>query len=189
MLSKHTRITPAYAGTTYRRCDRPDLQRDHPPLTRELHIILTQEFKHLGITPAYAGTTGIAVISPEFMTDHPRLRGNYSSGCLTSSSISGSPPLTRELLNQVCSNFRRYGITPAYAGTTPSCRSVEIPSRDHPRLRGNYHKLTHLRDYSVGSPPLTRELRVSSLFAFASSGITPAYAGTTHETIAEAVAD
>ena len=165
MLSKHTRITPAYAGTTYRRCDRPDLQRDHPPLTRELHIILTQEFKHLGITPAYAGTTGIAVISPEFMTDHPRLRGNYSSACLTIASISGSPPLTRELLNQVCSNFRRYGITPAYAGTTPSCRSVEIPSRDHPRLRGNYIHITDNGYEIIGSPPLTRELPVALDFS------------------------
>ena len=132
-----------------------------PPLTRELLFLSNIGDNYIGITPAYAGTTFCALRFEFCVWDHPRLRGNYSSACLTIASISGSPPLTRELLNQVCSNFRRYGITPAYAGTTPSCRSVEIPSRDHPRLRGNYIHITDNGYAIIGSPPLTRELPVA----------------------------
>ena len=128
----------AYAGTTHHeqhRCgqwwDHPRLRGNYcfsniqtilaqgsPPLTRELPIDVYRDFAKDGITPAYAGTTAPFFANSLLIRDHPRLRGNYSSACLTIASISGSPPLTRELLNQVCSNFRRYGITPAYAGTT-----------------------------------------------------------------------
>ena len=70
-------------------------------------------------------------------------------------------------------------ITPAYAGTTQPPYALQKSEEDHPRLRGNYYDQIASGEPAVGSPPLTRELRVSSLFAFASSGITPAYAGTT----------
>ena len=72
-----SRITPAYAGTTYLKKAITDKSQDHPrlrgnyelangkegdgtgspPLTRELPTSNGYVVNHFGITPAYAGTT------------------------------------------------------------------------------------------------------------------------------------
>ena len=91
-----------------------------PPLTRELPRELPNAFRLSRITPAYAGTTAERFDLQGSHRDHPRLRGNYPANFPYSLIITGSPPLTRELLVSFMLNVFRSGITPAYAGTTIS---------------------------------------------------------------------
>ena len=98
-ISSSSRITPAYAGTTYlpryyqqSDKDHPSLRGNYsqletssvtrlgsPPLTRELLINNRKYSRWFGITPAYAGTTQPVRKYAEQSKDHPRLRGNYDS--------------------------------------------------------------------------------------------------------------
>ena len=70
----------------------------------------------------------------------------------------GSPPLTRELRDEISQRRTGSGITPAYAGTTPSPDFYLTDHWDHPRLRGNYDGIFREVVPISGSPPLTREL-------------------------------
>ena len=89
----------------------------------------------------------------------PRLRGNYTWGEVSGKPSTGSPPLTRELQYQQSVELQNIGITPAYAGTTTSVVRGKAENQDHPRLRGNYQMRAISAWSSMGSPPLTRELR------------------------------
>ena len=93
----------------------------------------------------------------------------------------GSPPLTRELRKRLGSYELESRITPAYAGTTIHWNLPLAVLWDHPRLRGNYRKTGKAQAEKAGSPPLTRELLFFYNFVRNKRGITPAYAGTTHE--------
>ena len=91
----------------------------------------------------------------------------------------GSPPLTRELLDKISLEALQIRITPAYAGTTIFCTFFYAIIWDHPRLRGNYELANGKEGDGTGSPPLTRELPTSNGYVVNHFGITPAYAGTT----------
>ena len=131
------------------------------------------------ITPAYAGTTENQINHTANTGDHPRLRGNYARAKDYTRTILGSPPLTRELLYKLSICHIKSGITPAYAGTTSQMHCKRLQAWDHPRLRGNYVNGIVALLPRVGSPPLTRELRVYYHLQLAYGRITPAYAGTT----------
>ena len=90
-----------------------------------------------------------------------------------------SPPLTRELHYTILHYLYCFGITPAYAGTTDDPNPQNRTDQDHPRLRGNYPMRLLMPVLLWGSPPLTRELLICRFLSCCSSGITPAYAGTT----------
>ena len=71
------------------------------------------------------------------------------------------------------------GITPACAGNTCPLPLRRSPSRDHPRLRGEY-ELENLRAKDVeGSPPLARGIQDFTGEMYKKTGITPACAGNT----------
>ena len=92
---------------------------------------------------------------------------------------SGSPPLTRVLLNCVDSKLFKPGITPAHAGTTRMLQFVLLKSWDHPRSRGYYGMPLTGFSLKRGSPPLTRVLQQDKHNSIITRGITPAHAGTT----------
>ena len=70
--------------------------------------------------------------------DHPRTRGEYPIHPLLCSSLAGSPPHSRGILNGGESYSQGYGITPALAGNTPFEGGDRRLQRDHPRTRGEY---------------------------------------------------
>ena len=70
-------------------------------------------------------------------------------------------------------------ITPAYAGTTPTAMPIGSPTGDHPRIRGNHFVVFVVGIPISGSPPHTREPLKDSSGTMAPVRITPAYAGTT----------
>ena len=111
------------------------------------------------ITPAYAGSTMPKRAHAADAGDHPRIRGKYA---YTSS---------------ICSFIIR--ITPAYAGSTVKVRAECQAWQDHPRIRGKYWNFFLSAARRMGSPPHTREVLAELRLPLFTSGITPAYAGST----------
>ena len=134
-----------------------------------------------GITPACAGTTDRGGIAPHQRRDHPRVCGNHARPSFPSFSGRGSPPRVREPPAIPVRIARRIGITPACAGTTASGSRAGIRAEDHPRVCGNHHQNTMRAVVCQGSPPRVREPQEAGREEHAPLGITPACAGTTHE--------
>jgi len=129
-----------------------------PPPTRGLHGQIRHGETPRRITPAYAGTTVPPQTSPLDLPDHPRLRGDYCAREHAQASGLGSPPPTRGLHVIPDLGGGKYGITPAYAGTTQACATNAGTSWDHPRLRGDYATSAMSAKADHGSPPPTRGL-------------------------------
>ena len=132
-----------------------------------------------GITPAYAGNTGRKKFMSKCLRDHPRLRGEHNCNKKKVRDALGSPPPTRGTPTMTVSDGTETGITPAYAGNTLHIYIGNLPSGDHPRLRGEhliYNKHPFVR---VGSPPPTRGTQGAGESSDDRMGITPAYAGNT----------
>ena len=90
---------------------------------------------------------------------HPRSRGEYLNHHVLSSSILGSPPLTRGILSGGGIYRTPFRFTPAHAGNTDKkLKSVSI-YWVHPRSRGEYIPLRLTQSAVVGSPPLTRGIQ------------------------------
>ena len=195
----HPGITPAYAGNTalYPRLygwgeDHPRLRGEYllllrlplgcggsPPLTRGIHSVDDGQQQPHGITPAYAGNTIVPGCFAVFRWDHPRLRGEYQVESDDRRTIQGSPPLTRGILSITMVPSACPRITPAYAGNTVCIDCIFRSIEDHPRLRGEYRISSHFVPSVLGSPPLTRGIRVDSTIRKPLLRITPAYAGNT----------
>ena len=97
-VTKEDRITPAYAGKSYPRCQRDALWRDHPrlcgekrkrrharlsswgspPPMRGKEAVVIGYGDFCGITPAYAGKRVALHLHIGFRRDHPRLCGEKS---------------------------------------------------------------------------------------------------------------
>ena len=71
------------------------------------------------------------------------------------------------------------GITPAYAGNTPTEQSILSVFGDHPRLRGEHFLFNTVKFIPAGSPPPTRGTPYVRVPLTVQYGITPAYAGNT----------
>ena len=107
------------------------------------------------------------------------MRGEYTHETRASVTELGSPPLARGILYYFIKNIKRIGITPACAGNTPGvCRATE-PSRDHPRLRGEYQFRFPRFWWCKGSPPLARGIPPIDPHRTKDGRITPACAGNT----------
>ena len=113
--------------------------------------------------------------------DHPRIRGKDQRSPQGHGRLSGSPPHTRERLCAVCNSQKAGRITPAYAGKTRTMSHKEKSCKDHPRIRGKDLLILVKLIALLGSPPHTRERRLSFIFFFLLFGITPAYAGKTYQ--------
>ena len=112
------RITPAYAGNTYRSKfedrrggDHPRIRGEHPirksvyqsplgspPHTRGTLQQLIAFSISSRITPAYAGNTLGPFAILETRRDHPRIRGEHASALVVFLIHLGSPPHTRGTL-------------------------------------------------------------------------------------------
>ena len=150
-----------------------------PPHTREPPHSDRIPQLQAGITPAYAGTTYCNNLICCIRQDHPRIRGNHERKYLSAVIRPGSPPHTREPPEGPPGQGPDPGITPAYAGTTVLLAFGRAVHEDHPRIRGNHISIAFWSRSVSGSPPHTREPRLSTFSASHLHRITPAYAGTT----------
>ena len=113
------------------------------------------------------------------MRDHPRMRGEYRFGNSNQYCYKGSPPHARGILIETEEQTGRTGITPACAGNTSLSGTLDIPCRDHPRMRGEYLAVMFGIVYSQGSPPHARGILTYLHYTLCFVGITPACAGNT----------
>ena len=135
-----------------------------------------------GIIPAYAGSTIHKKTTPYRCRDHPRIRGEHAPLPSSHRVSGGSSPHTRGALQGVSAAALRVGIIPAYAGSTSDEESGEVSRGDHPRIRGEHLLLQLLLAVGQGSSPHTRGAPRRPRKASGSSGIIPAYAGSTELT-------
>ena len=129
------------------------------------------------ITPAWAGKSTCRASMPTVSWDHPRVGGEKKGVRHWWALPRGSPPRWRGKATFSGRSDPGVGITPAWAGKSRSGVTMDLISRDHPRVGGEKAR-SFLASLAVsGSPPrgrgkvLLRILRVSGV------GITPAWAG------------
>ena len=105
------------------------------------------------------------------------MRGEQFPPCSRICFTSGSPPLARG--TAISRRFGKMfcGITPACAGNSAPCDLLPPRHRDHPRLRGEQHKIPPDAARLLGSPPLARGTDCLAVEGGGGNGITPACAG------------
>ena len=135
------------------------LSRESPPRMRERLELRSVCIRSQGITPAYAGKTCVACKERFTIEDHPRVCGKDCYIIVKMIASIGSPPRMRERLYYKRINLLMHGITPAYAGKTPT-RNPQASNIQ-------------------GSPPRMRERPKNSKPFLKITRITPAYAGKT----------
>ena len=134
----------------------PPPAKGSPPLARGIPPRIITGLRSDGITPACAGNTFAGAADFHRGGDHPRLRGEYHPPHLQTQDRPGSPPLARGIHERKKRTDHDDGITPACAGNTCPPSGMSQATRDHPRLRGEYHFNFILLLLCLGSPPLAR---------------------------------
>ena len=94
-------------------------------------------------------------------------------------SIHGSPPHGRGAPDAARYDGAANGLTPAWAGSTISRQHLCVPFWAHPRMGGEHGSMTLAAHKYGGSPPHGRGALGVSTFIHHSTGLTPAWAGST----------
>ena len=147
------------------------------PLARGIFASTNIDDQGLGIIPARAGNMCFADFCSAYLRDHPRSRGEYPALSRLSVDMSGSSPLARGISIGIAVHSAINGIIPARAGNIICNCWIRRRFRDHPRSRGEYIILYHLRLPRLGSSPLARGILVAVGPVTCLSGIIPARAG------------
>ena len=129
------------------------------------------------ITPAYAGKRLPLLDYSPACWDHPRVCGEKNCLQLRITEAMGSPPRMRGKVTPSRCSWACIGITPAYAGKSPTAKQRGIPGRDHPRVCGEKPAHAQKLSHCEGSPPRMRGKGGQRVAKRTSLGITPAYAG------------
>ena len=107
----------------------------------------------VGITPAYAGKRPPCPGYRRKKGDHPRVCGEKSIWAAGATVSTGSPPRMRGKAKGTDGGDPLMGITPAYAGKSPSALACFSSCRDHPRVCGEKTVSAAYRILTPGSPP------------------------------------
>ena len=193
------RIIPAYAGSTTPFRSDVEADRDHPrirgehccrleaaptacgssPHTRGARRFRSVFDRRSGIIPAYAGSTSRRRPGRGPASDHPRIRGEHCDGGVSGLGEAGSSPHTRGAPPRGPVQRAGLGIIPAYAGSTLEPVPGRLLGEDHPRIRGEHHRLGCAGDFGRGSSPHTRGALSTERGRYFRGRIIPAYAGST----------
>ena len=150
------RITPAYAGKSFRGGFWGGNCRDHPRVCGEKIEQRIRDYQaggsppHMrgkakpgyfnngnsGITPVYAGKRLLRNLGQNAGWDHPRICGEKTGCKAENPSLEGSPPHMQGKGGRQAIEVCRAGITPAYAGKSNSIQELLPSCRDHPRICG-----------------------------------------------------
>ena len=179
LFVRHTRIIPAYAGSTLANFPVESADWDHPRIRGEHLRSVVPSFGYCGssphtrgarvqhqpvkaqprIIPAYAGSTRIHRNVAELIADHPRIRGEHGTAEIAERLDSGSSPHTRGALDRGDHPSVSARIIPAYAGSTGRSGLDGLDPADHPRIRGEHRRRPTLSCHTQGSSPHTRGAR------------------------------
>ncbi len=157
-----------------------------PPRARGEHRRPRQDDHGRRITPACAGRTGSGTAPGRASWDHPRVRGENNPSMSEISESPGSPPRARGEPAQGRPGNYLSGITPACAGRTSPFGNPAPSGRDHPRVRGENIGQPSCCNVLVGSPPRARGERGVAAAGNVAGRITPACAGRTSRSVAQA---
>ena len=152
------RIIPARAGFTWTPPRTSGASTGSSPLARGLLRDASQRRRPRRIIPARAGFTPAPGTRTPTAQDHPRSRGVYAPARFASWCIAGSSPLARGLRLGHLGRGGLEGIIPARAGFTTHPATRRGATRDHPRSRGVYGRVSTTASASGGSSPLARGL-------------------------------
>ena len=170
---------PRIRGEHQRRQRRREAGAGSSPHTRGARAERRRRPDPAGIIPAYAGSTRRRRSGSRTGGDHPRIRGEHILWIGVCRTTRGSSPHTRGAPDRGPHESIRYGIIPAYAGSTPAGARLGPTPGDHPRIRGE-HKYSAQKDLpNYGSSPHTRGAPGLQHPARRPRGIIPAYAGST----------
>ena len=133
------------------------------------------------ITPAYAGKSVHDRHNAIHCWDHPRLCGEKVSLRAFAVPLLGSPPPMRGKDGDSVRSRLPFRITPAYAGKSISAKNTSPRFKDHPRLCGEKYTEDDNESAAAGSPPPMRGKAFFTFFQEIVNGITPAYAGKSHQ--------
>ena len=157
----------------------PSYPPGSPPHARGIRPLAHSFYLLTGITPACAGNTLNTFLPQGRSWDHPRMRGEYIMLRQNKQHKMGSPPHARGIPNITALCRICFGITPACAGNTNWIFCLRQPTRDHPRMRGEYGAVRSCSTTTRGSPPHARGIRKARTDRKRRRGITPACAGNT----------
>ena len=154
-------------------------QQGSPPLARGIPDVPGRRAAKLRLTPARAGNTSCPYIPGWSRRAHPRSRGEYAYTSIATLPTKGSPPLARGIQYGLMYQLDNYGLTPARAGNTHGVEYRPFAMKAHPRSRGEYWDVVHIKTWCTGSPPLARGILVAGCFICLDKWLTPARAGNT----------
>ena len=177
--SNHTRIIPAYAGSTILAVAPGTVPQDHPRIRGEHSRKAWSASSGRRIIPAYAGSTPAAGTLTRRLRDHPRIRGEHRPVSEYCQVAKGSSPHTRGAPAGAGDILPLAGIIPAYAGSTSEGSRRRRAPWDHPRIRGEHYADWQQNYSKLGSSPHTRGARLAGERRHPGVGIIPAYAGST----------
>ena len=141
----------------------------------------------MGITPAHAGNSTVLLSPTSGARDHPRTCGEQQSGRAQKFSLQGSPPHMRGTADSIIVREDADRITPAHAGTSQAGEKEISPSGDHPRTCGEQRAMQEMPDSCRGSPPHMRGTGLGIDPKTVPYRITPAHAGNSFSTAANAL--
>ena len=130
-----------------------------------------------GITPAWAGKRFNYGVANRHRRDHTRMGGEKSDQVILAVCREGSPPHGRGKDFLVQHRLFSQGITPAWAGKSPSASVRSGWTWDHPRMGGEKKRRALAVSAFLGSPPRGRGKDGESTGIGGADGITPAWAG------------
>ena len=111
--------------------------------------------------------------------DHPRVCGEHSAMRQVPALTKGSSPRMRGALCAAPPPVDPARIIPAYAGSTTWMASIQVPTKDHPRVCGEHSASERHPTPEPGSSPRMRGALMATIQSSYRCRIIPAYAGST----------
>ena len=150
---------PRIRGEYVNRCWTGVRREGSPPHSRGILRVSRAGHARPRLTPAFAGNTVWAVGAEEELEAHPRIRGEYVVILKPVRLADGSPPHSRGI-PLFCPHIEPLKrLTPAFAGNTSYIRRRGSGHPAHPRIRGEYSRISSGMVSPPGSPPHSRGIR------------------------------
>ena len=172
-------IIPAYAGSTGYVFGCWLSHWDHPRVCGEHSALFTRTVSRSGSSPRMRGAPIANNLLIYIPRDHPRVCGEHASIVGNIAFETGSSPRMRGAPIVQCENASKFGIIPAYAGSTAPTRWRRSATRDHPRVCGEHYLENAEKTVWSGSSPRMRGALCIHTIGGCTGGIIPAYAGST----------
>ena len=180
-------IIPAYAGSTLAVLGQPRDAAGSSPRMRGAPVRPVVQGPRRRIIPAYAGSTDGVQNRQMARQDHPRVCGEHYALHFCPPSPWGSSPRMRGAHTGRSRMAKSMRIIPAYAGSTAPRRRPSNRGWDHPRVCGEHATLSRMPVSPSGSSPRMRGAQRTGQECQIHSGIIPAYAGSTPQSMANTV--